>query len=206
MAQAVIFDLDDTLFAEADFVLSAYDAIERQWGVKVCRDLDIRQAFGQAAHDAGVDEKEIVELYRNHFPNISLCQGIRQTLDTLMERGCELWLVTDGRSRTQRNKIEALGLSSWFPQERILISEEIGADKLSGKPYEMIENSRSLDSPVPVCVGDNTAKDFVHPLRLGWRCVCLSDQGRNIHPQDFSGLEAVTVVDHMPQLLEILPE
>jgi putative hydrolase of the HAD superfamily len=35
-------------------------------------------------------------------------------------------------------------------------------------------------------VGDNTSKDFVAPNRLGWTTICLLDDGRNIHKQDFS--------------------
>ena len=34
-------------------------------------------------------------------------------------------------------------------------------------------------------VGDNTAKDFVGPNTLEWTTVCLLDDGRNIHKQDF---------------------
>jgi putative hydrolase of the HAD superfamily len=36
-----------------------------------------------------------------------------------------------------------------------------------------------------VDVGDNPAKDFSAPNRVGWDTVCLVDDGRNIHPQDF---------------------
>ena len=34
-------------------------------------------------------------------------------------------------------------------------------------------------------VGDNTEKDFFAPNQLGWKTVCILNDGRNIHQQDF---------------------
>lgn len=34
--------------------------------------------------------------------------------------------------------------------------------------------------------GDNLRKDFITPNKLGWKTICLLDDGRNIHRQDFS--------------------
>ena len=34
-------------------------------------------------------------------------------------------------------------------------------------------------------IGDNIIKDFISPNALGWRTICLKDDGRNIHQQDF---------------------
>ena len=34
-------------------------------------------------------------------------------------------------------------------------------------------------------VGDNLKKDFVGANALGWQTVCLLDDGRNIHKQEF---------------------
>ncbi|WP_368336625.1 hypothetical protein [Parabacteroides merdae] len=37
-----------------------------------------------------------------------------------------------------------------------------------------------------VYIGDNLRKDFITPNKLGWKTICLLDDGRNIHRQDFS--------------------
>ena len=39
-------------------------------------------------------------------------------------------------------------------------------------------------------VGDNPRKDFISPNALGWLTVCLKDDGRNIHKQDFTSITA----------------
>jgi putative hydrolase of the HAD superfamily len=52
-------------------------------------------------------------------------------------------------------------------------------------------------------IGDNPAKDFVAPNRLGWNTVCLLDDGRNIHPQDFSLSSQMLPQHRISQLSEI---
>ena len=37
-----------------------------------------------------------------------------------------------------------------------------------------------------VYIGDNLRKDFITPNKLGWKTICLLDDGRNIHRQDSS--------------------
>jgi len=33
-------------------------------------------------------------------------------------------------------------------------------------------------------IGDNTAKDFIVPLKLGWFTICLKNNGSNIYDQN----------------------
>lgn len=32
-----------------------------------------------------------------------------------------------------------------------------------------------------IYVGDNVKKDFITPNALGWKTICIKDDGRNIH-------------------------
>ena len=123
-------------------------------------------------------------IYRNHKPKIALSEDVVRMLDTLKVKGVRIGLITDGRSVQQRNKIEALGLSRWMDAEDIVISEEFGSEKpaLANYAYFMERYPECHDFTY---VGDNLKKDFVAPNALGWLTVCLKDDGRNIHKQDF---------------------
>ncbi len=44
-------------------------------------------------------------------------------------------------------------------------------------------------------IGDIIAKDFISANTLGWRTICLKDDGRNIHRQDFGLAE-----EYLPQI------
>lgn len=187
----VVFDLDDTLYKEIDFVYSAYDHIcglllephestiaFPQMTEAFHRGEDV---FLQLKEQFKLDIEilELVEIYRFHFPKIQLAEGARELLAQLNTCGCRLGIITDGRELTQRNKLRALGIEQSFCS--IVISESFGSEK----PDE--RNFRVFEDKFPGCrfvyVGDNFRKDFVTPNRLGWTTIGLADDGGNIHSQ-----------------------
>lgn len=180
----VVFDLDDTLVPERDFVVSGFRAVSGPLGGRMIELFDAgeKDVFGRVS--GAMPKERMLQIYREHKPILELAPGVRELLEWLRGDDHPLGLITDGRSVTQRNKIEALGIQQLL--DEIVISEEFG----SAKPDE--RNFRVFESKFPgrACayVGDNLAKDFVTPNRLGWTTVCLLDRGQNIHPQDFSAV------------------
>lgn len=208
----VVFDLDDTLYEEIEFVLSGYEAVDAclsaRYGLASGECFGImRDAFrgGRNPFDElsaylsekrGIDDlnvSDLVSIYRFHQPHLCLRTGASGLLEELQSRGIKLGIITDGRSRTQRNKICALGLEKYFEPENVVISEEIGADKTESAGFvgfvHRYPNARGF-----VYVGDNPAKDFYQPNLLGWLTVCVAGGENNIHSQ-----EAVLTLDHAPQ-------
>lgn len=192
----ILFDLDDTLYPETDYVHSAYRAIAARWGVELLP-LMLAAPTTAGAFDLvtatrpDVTIAEVITLYRNHRPDIRLPWQSLYTLALLRNARNRIGIITDGRSVTQRNKIEALGLNWFVNPEHIIISEEIGGDKTTSIPFETIA-ARVPDEKLTY-VGDNPAKDFACPASMGWRTVCLLNSGRNIHPQNLSMLPPSTI-------------
>ncbi len=189
----VCFDLDDTLYKEIDFVKSAYEEIAVKVGHPEAGQQMLdwyhggKNAFAMLINTYGLDItiSECLQMYRNHFPNISLDAGVKEFFDELKEYGAKLGLITDGRSITQRNKIRALGLEGFFDIE--IISEEFGAEKPDLRNYQVVMD-KFPERKYFIYVGDNPAKDFIAPNKLGWDTFCLKHDKRNIHPQTFSGV------------------
>lgn len=196
ICQMILFDLDDTLFPEIDYVHSAYRAIAARWGVELLPLMlaapSVAEAFELVtATRPDVTITEVIGLYRTHWPGIHLPWQSLYTLAMLRNTGESLGIITDGRSVTQRHKIEALGLDRFVKPEHIIISEEIGGDKTTPLPFESI-SGRCSDEKFTY-IGDNPAKDFTYPASMGWRTVCLLNAGCNIHPQDLSQLPSATI-------------
>lgn len=187
----VVFDLDDTLYKERLFVESGFKAVAKYLGNPTfVRELIAYWDSGQNAFDQLINTYslqcsvgELLDIYRSHAPSIQLDESTAFVLDDLAKSGRILGIITDGRTETQRNKIEALDLYKWFSTDNIVISEEFG----SSKPD--IRNYRFFMSKYPgktyAYVGDNISKDFIAPKLLGWRTICLRDNGQNIHSQKF---------------------
>lgn len=203
---AFILDLDDTLYKEIDFVHSAFCHIDRllvaDYGFpagKARRILlealvDDKNSFDELNANlkmAGIEIpnaiKWMVDEYRYHIPQIYLPDDSYEFLSQLEEREIEMFIITDGRSVTQRNKIRALGLDNFIPPENIFISEEIGKNKINPLSFERIMK-RYTDAGIYmmnfVFVGDNPGKDFVVANSYNCPTVMLADDGSNIHRQD----------------------
>lgn len=210
--RVVVFDLDDTLYKEQDYLLSAYREIATslesdyaQEGVfdRMCQWwLEGENVFDRLirTYQLHLTIDDLLAVYRSHVPAICLDRKTNLLLDRLHQQAV-LGLVTDGRSITQRHKIDALGLSAYMDADDILISEETGFQKPSNEPFRHF--MACYPSSAYYYVGDNPAKDFQAPNHLGWTTICLLDDGRNIHPQDFSLSPQMLPQHIVPQLTEI---
>jgi len=188
----VVFDLDDTIFSELDYVHSGLAAVaahlETAVGFSVLPELLAnfvpgRDLFGGLCdtYDLPRETTEsLLAVYRGHNPTLKMRPGVSGLLQDLQRSHVRLGLLTDGRSTTQRQKLQALGLDEFF--DEVVISEEFG----SSKPA--IENYVHFETRFPGCaywyIADNYAKDFVSPNELGWGTVGVLDPGLNIHSQE----------------------
>lgn len=189
MSATIVFDLDDTLVKEIDYLKSAFKAI----AVKVDSTNDSlfnqmlfwyqnkENVFQNIESHYGFSVNELKQQYRTHVPDFIQYKGVSELLLRFKEKGCFIGLITDGYSLTQRNKLKALGIEELF--DLIVISEEFGSEKPNENNYKVFHQFATKEY---YYIGDNTAKDFLAPNRLGWISVCLLNNGENIHPQDFT--------------------
>jgi len=207
----IVFDLDDTLYKEADYHASGLSAvcdwIEALYGTTVTDSLHELQAAGEADLLAGLCrlsglplsvKESLLWMYRLHSPEIQLSPQVSALVEQV-EALCKVAILTDGRSISQRQKLKALGLSH-LPA---YISEEHGADKPSPLRFELI--MCEMPAKRYVYVGDNPKKDFIAPNALGWVTIGLRDDGRNIHRQQLDNLPIDQLPNHwIDSLDEIL--
>lgn len=199
---AFIFDLDDTLFLEAEYVASARREISRRLARRypdigmtaeeMVAIMNRHPFHGPGAFDAlhaalpeDIGHEATVlwmrRVYRSHTPGIELKPEVEATLATLASRGATLGLITDGRVETQSLKAHSLGLGRFIPLELVSISEAVGKEKYFAAPFMRME-ALTPECTRRVYVGDNLAKDFFHPRAMGWETV------RVTHPEDSAAI------------------
>lgn len=203
----LVFDLDDTLYKEIDFLKSAFHEIAvflsayLNYSVSFIYDELLQfyhngnNAFevfiaSYGLHDR-VRKESLVAMYRSHQPDIKLSAKTKEILYRLKQQVYKVGLITDGRSLQQRHKIKALGLENYFHD--MVISEEFGSEKPALENFKYFEDKYGSSCQY-FYVGDNTNKDFIGPNTLGWTTICIQDNGKNIHPQS---VEAST--NHAPK-------
>ena len=196
----VVFDLDDTLCQEFDYMSSAYreiaalivmraplDSYERssqlisqemlEW---YARKENVFARLLEHYPSSGLQLGHLIRRYREHVPELVMNPGGWELLNWLRDREVSLGVITDGYSLTQRNKLKALNLLEWL--DLIVISEEFGSSKPDCRNYQAFE------CKYPGCryvyIGDNVSKDFISPNQLGWTTIAIKDRGGNIHSQN----------------------
>ena len=190
MTKVIAFDLDDTLIPEvlflksgiyhtAAFMCDKYSELPNQRIVSAMELALLTHRNHYSALESlleefglrdSVDMKEIVSELRSHTPDPSiyhLSPSMENALTIIKQKDIKTALITDGRSLTQRNKIKAAGLYSFFDNSDIYISEETGYDKYDPDNFLSVMKKFAGAKEFHY-VGDNPAKDFLHPSKLGW--------------------------------------
>ncbi len=193
----LVFDLDDTLYKEIDFLISAYKQIAKylapnNWQFLLAKMIASyrlgKNVFEILSIEFNVSIGSLLLMYRNYVPDIKLSESTKDFLETIKSKGISCALITDGRSMTQRNKIKALDIENYFC-ENILISEEFGSTKETGKSFVFLD--KKFPNLQKIYIGDNIKKDFKAPNYLGWETICLIDDIRNIHINEYTNCDKI---------------
>lgn len=190
--RGVVFDLDDTLVFERDYVRSGFRAIADACAATASVTSDSVFAFLWDDFEAGVRGKsfdrllaqfaplattlavpDLVAIYRDHTPTLTLRPEAAQVIEALRARGVRLGLISDGPLASQSRKVKAVGLEPLFSP--IVLTDAWGASfwKPHRRAFEEIERAWGLPPENLVYVGDNPLKDFVAPRAMGWHTVRL---------------------------------
>jgi putative hydrolase of the HAD superfamily len=189
--KVVVFDLDDTLYNEIDYLKSAYSQIAFNISDELCIDQIVvfndminfynhnKNVFVEMInkYQLSYKTKHFLEIYRNHKPNITLSTDRLEVIKLIHSQGIAMAILTDGRRVQQRNKLEALGITQYFSE--IIISEEFGSEKPDKRNFQYFE--KVFGNSQFYYIGDNTKKDFVTPNSLNWITIKVIDNGLNIH-------------------------
>lgn len=215
--KAVVFDLDDTLYPEIEYVKSGFYAvgkeIEKHFKIsnadKVLFEYfsqDSRDVYGRVLRDFGIaftqaDIDRLVDIYRTHTPELTLP---KETSDVLSKLGgsFKLGIITDGRPYQQHAKIEALGLKSLV--DGIIITDELGGVEFRKPNPAAFIKMCGLLNILPeemIYVGDNPKKDFAIKKYLPIKTVHLISGGIYAKEEYACDIGPDAVIKNLSELL-----
>jgi putative hydrolase of the HAD superfamily len=186
--RAVVFDLDDTLYPEREYVRGGFEAVAR-WASESLGEKP-QAVFDElwAMFEAGVrrdtfdrwlqrrgrapeaERAEMIEAYRRHRPRLAPYPDVVPALEGLHGKA-RLGLITEGPRAVQDAKLDALGLRSWFDKVVVLGEEERTDWKPSRLPFDRWLQGSEIRPETAVYLGDNPAKDFLAARRAGWASI-----------------------------------
>jgi putative hydrolase of the HAD superfamily len=196
VTRGVVFDMDDTLYCERDYVRSGFTHVARLLGTTQ-DEVQTLAAWLWEAFEAGrrgdtfdglleafphlagrTSASALVDAYRAHPPTIALTPGLDRVLGLMQRRGLRLAVLSDGPPASQIAKASALGLSRWFDPVVLTGSLGPGFAKPAVTGFEMIAQAWGFPGPDLAYVADNPEKDFAGPRRLGWLTIRLRHSGQ----------------------------
>lgn len=185
MIKAIVFDLDDTLISERDYIKSGFKYVSKIISdrykldnnevYEVMRELfkeSSKNVFNRVLDNFNIKYKKeevlyLVKEYREHKPNIEFYKDVIPTINKLRNNGYKLGIITDGYKETQNKKIDVLNCKTLF--DEIIITDELGKEywKPHERSYKLMSKKLNVDLSEMVYIGDNEAKDFVIANKLG---------------------------------------
>ncbi len=196
----IVFDLDDTLYNEMEYLRSAYSEIAQsidpaQWRPLFARMHSLFRSkadvFEFVSQTYKMDKSDLLNTYRTHIPSLQLFNGVLETMAQIKAKKGKIGIITDGRKTTQRAKLKALDIIDRV--DKIVVSEEVGSEKPDERNYRIIEEA--FPDGTYLYMADNLRKDFIAPNKLGWQTLGLIDNGLNMHFDGHSYFDK----SHMPQ-------
>lgn len=145
-SRALLFDLDDTLYAERRFMLSGFSSVADAMAaranvprrtvfdqlVRVARSGRRGSAFQEVCRTWDVDESivpSLIAIYRAHRPCLRLSRLTRTVLEAV-HGSWRTAIVTNGPPDVQARKVHALGVSALV--DTVILAESYGTG--CGKP------------------------------------------------------------------------
>lgn len=189
----VVFDIDDTLYLETDYVRSGFRAVD----ALVSQDLGVlgfeRRAvrlfargargdvFDRCLQEMGLPAspslvQRLVACYREHDPDIALLPDASVALQAAAAV-VPVAVVSDGPLVSQRAKALRLGLATWADPVVLTADRCPLQPKPHTRAFELVAQAHHVDGASCVYVADNPRKDFAGPRALGWRTVRVRRPG-----------------------------
>jgi len=219
-AQAIIFDLDETLSDRR----TAIDRFIELW---------IAQYFTDRQHDAAhlgnvfrrldangyrlredlypllVEEldwsnppakEHFIAFWRERFPTcIEPMAHLYEMLDYFQLRGVKLGLITNGPEPIQRRKIDSLGIGRYF--DSLLISGTVGVHKPDASIFLQCTDELGVAPEHAWYVGDHPVNDVVGSRGAGLVPVWLARDGD--WSEEVHGVSPVHTVQSLRELMEL---
>ncbi len=189
--EAVIFDLDYCLFDEQVYVDAAFSSIARFLASKsrypektilnklhhdfVDKGSMYPRLFNDALADLGLDHAligKILDLYGSVDVSLVLYSGAEELLRKLKSLGVKLTMATNGMVKTQRHKVQLLGVEKFF--DVIIYAREcVASEKPNPEVYRIILKRLDVYPERTLAVGDNPYTDFWGAKKLGMQTLRL---------------------------------
>jgi len=208
-AEAIVFDVDDTLYdlaepyrrAYAEVFSSRYDlpvdelftlsrshsdvALELLTAGKISEEdhkvLRVQWTF--ADFGVTVSREDALVFQAEYARAQQLIEPYPEAIEMLRcvrRVGIPMGVISNGDAEHQLEKLHRLGLEEFFDEGNLIVSGSFGRHKPAIELFEAMEGRLGASGPGVWYVGDTYETDIVGAKHAGWSCVWLDVRGRAV--------------------------
>lgn len=139
---------------------------------KIDRVIDTYEKFGVtiSRNDAIIFNS----LYLYYRDQISLRDGVEELFKILLEKNYELFILTNGPSSDQRNKLKQLNINRYISEKNWFISDELNYTKPDMEIFKIVENAVGYSNNELLYIGDDYVNDIVGASSAEWKTIFLN--------------------------------
>ncbi|MFE1629385.1 HAD family hydrolase [Brevibacillus reuszeri] len=177
------------------------DVIAQRYDFTQYRQLRLQRAL--ADFDRHIEVEQVGDFQRAYaeacMNAVQPDQNVQATIAKLAEQHT-LGIVTNGPEDMAFTKLERLGLSGYFPQEHVFISELIGYHKPDPRIYTVAVEQLGVQREQVLFVGDTWDADVAGPIDAGFSAVWINMRGK----EPKSAHKPLAVIERLDQLLSLV--
>ncbi|MBO0451407.1 HAD family hydrolase [Candidatus Enterococcus murrayae] len=210
MIKAVVFDLDDTLYQQEVPFTKAIKKVFPQFIKEDLTDLfklfrtisdhlyeqtkqkdaETVRALNYQRLSKAMEEIFRIQLteslvdsfeaeYTQQLQQICLTDSLKSVLQDMAEN-YELGIITNGYTKRQNLKLNALEINKIIPFENILISENVGIEKPDRRLFDQMAQILKNEPKELLYIGDSYKNDVLGAKQAGWQTWWFNHQQRKI--------------------------
>ena len=225
MLKLLIFDLDDTLYPEIDYVRGGFRTVSTYMQKKYKIDANefyrklistkslspSAKVFDIVLENYQLKDRKLVEklikLYRSQTLKLKLFPGIRSMLKKFKKKYI-LALVTDGKKVVQDRKLNYLRILDYF--DTILYTLDLGNafKKPSELPFKQLLDAYRIKLQEALYIGNDPDRDFIGAKKAGIKTVRINQgihKGRKIE-KTFDADFTIKNIKELPPLITKINE
>jgi putative hydrolase of the HAD superfamily len=222
MVKAVVFDLDDTLISEKEYIKSGYrhiaGIIDDRFAIDKNEVFDDLMSLFEVSplnvfnrlydkYQIEYSKEMVLDLvneYRGHFPDIQFYDDVLPCLLELKRSGIKVGIITDGYAIAQRQKLKAIHADEYF--DEIIVTDELGREywKPHPKAFELMKEKFKVNFDEIIYVGDNPEKDFYISRTYPIKTVRILRDGVHSDKSYLKEIEADISIHHLQEIDNML--
>ncbi|WP_372366378.1 TIGR02253 family HAD-type hydrolase [Candidatus Uabimicrobium sp. HlEnr_7] len=207
--QAILFDLDETLFSTSDFTrLARFNAVQAM--VDMGLDVPVQVLFDElqevvsefssnyhyhynklllrfpetyftSLNKTALITTAIIAYHDTKYKYLAPFPDAVNFIEKMYKKNATLGVVTAGITIKQFEKLLRLDLHKYFDPHCIFVSEQIGISKPNTKLYEKACAAMEINPESTMYVGDNPIMDIDPCNKLGMITVLIKKGGKYLH-------------------------